>query len=218
MIYKEEIAFKMAELLLKVKAVKINVKKPFTWASGMKSPIYCDNRITLSYPAIRTFIRQQISTIVKDEFGNVDLIAGVATGGIPHGVLVAQELGLPFAYVRTNKKDHGLANQIEGVIESGQSVVMIEDLISTGGSSMDAVNAVKQTGGLVKGLVSIFSYGFAGAADKFTQADIKMITLTDYDALIKNALENNYIRESEIETLKKWRESPDQWLSKGKEE
>lgn len=218
MIYKEEIAFKMAELLLKVKAVKINVKEPFTWASGMKSPIYCDNRITLSYPAIRTFIRQQISTIVKDEFGNVDLIAGVATGGIPHGVLVAQELGLPFAYVRTNKKDHGLSNQIEGVIESGQSVVMIEDLISTGGSSMDAVNAVKQTGGLVKGLVAIFSYGFAGASDKFTQADIKMITLTDYNALIKNALENNFIRESEIETLKKWRESPEQWLSKGKEE
>ncbi|MBE0640203.1 MAG: orotate phosphoribosyltransferase [Bacteroidales bacterium] len=217
MIYKEEIANKMAELLLKVKAVKINVKEPFTWASGLKSPIYCDNRITLSYPAIRTFIRQQLSNIVKDEFGNVDVIAGVATGGIPHGVLVAQDLGLPFAYVRTSKKEHGLTNQIEGVIESGQSVVMIEDLISTGGSSLDAVKAVKQKGAVVKGLLAIFSYGFYVADEKFQEADSKMITLTDYDFLINNALENNYIRESEIDTLKKWREAPEKWLSNGKE-
>lgn len=134
MIYKEEIAFKMAELLLKIKAVKINVDNPFTWASGLRSPIYCDNRITLSYHTIRTFIRQQFSAIIKEEFGNINLIAGVATAGIPHGVLVAENLGLPFAYVRSSKKDHGLGNEIEGIIETGQSVIMIEDLISTGGS------------------------------------------------------------------------------------
>lgn len=207
----------MAELLLKVKAVKISVNEPFTWASGLKSPIYCDNRITLSYPAIRTYIRQQFATIIKEVIGHVDVIAGVATGGIPHGVLVAQELGVSFSYVRTTKKDHGLSNQIEGIIESGQRVVMIEDLISTGGSSLAAVQAVKEREGDVKGLLAIFSYGFDSAENAFHDADCKMFTLTDYNSLINHALENNYIRESEIESLKRWREAPEKWFLNGKE-
>lgn len=216
MIFKEETALKMAELLLKVKAVKINANEPFTWASGLKSPIYCDNRITLSYPAIRTYIRQQFSNIIKDEFGNIDAIAGVATAGIPHGVLVAQDLGLPFAYVRSSKKDHGLGNEIEGVIESGQSVIMIEDLISTGGSSLNAVNVVKERGGLVKGLLAIFSYGFDGTSEKFKNADCKLLTLTDYPSLLTLALKNDYIRESDLESLTKWRKSPETWHLNGK--
>ncbi len=212
MIYTEETASKMAELLLKVKAVKINVNEPFTWASGLKSPIYCDNRITLSYPAIRTYIRQQFTTIIKQELGHVDVVAGVATGGIPHGALVAQDLGVGFAYVRTAKKEHGLTNQIEGVIESGQRIVMIEDLISTGGSSLGAVQAVKEQGGVVKGLLAIFSYGFDRAVEAFLKADCKMLTLTDYNSLIRHALENEYIRESDIESLKRWREAPEKWV------
>jgi len=217
MIYKEETAMKMAELLLKVKAVKINANEPFTWASGLKSPIYCDNRITLSYPAIRTYIRQQFSNIIKDEFGNIDAIAAVATAGIPHGVLVAQDLGLPFAYVRSSKKDHGLGNEIEGVIESGQSVIMIEDLISTGGSSLSAVNVVKERGGLIKGLLAIFSYGFDSAAERFKTADCRLLTLTDYPSLLTLALKNDYIREADLESLTKWRESPETWHSNGKQ-
>ena len=211
MIYKEEIAFKMAELLLKIKAVKINVDNPFTWASGLRSPIYCDNRITLSYHTIRTFIRQQFSAIIKEEFGNINLIAGVATAGIPHGVLVAKNLGLPFAYVRSSKKDHGLGNEIEGIIETGQSVIMIEDLISTGGSSLNAVNVVKEKGGMVKGLLAIFSYGFQSAEEKFVAADCKMFTLTDYPSLLEFALENDYIRKTDLPILKKWREDPENW-------
>ncbi len=217
MIFKEETAQKMAELLLKVKAVKINAHEPFTWASGLKSPIYCDNRITLSYPAIRTYIRQQFSNIIKDEFGNIDSIVGVATAGIPHGVLVAQDLGLPFAYVRSSKKDHGLGNEIEGVIESGQSVIMIEDLISTGGSSLNAVNVVKEHGGVVKGLLAIFSYGFDSASEKFKNADCRLFTLTDYPSLLTLALKNEYIRESDLDSLTKWRKSPDTWHSNGKQ-
>lgn len=217
MIFKEETAQKMAELLLKVKAVKINAHEPFTWASGLKSPIYCDNRITLSYPAIRTYIRQQFSNIIKDEFGNIDSIVGVATAGIPHGVLVAQDLGLPFAYVRSSKKDHGLGNEIEGVIESGQSVIMIEDLISTGGSSLNAVNVVREHGGVVKGLLAIFSYGFDSASEKFKNADCRLFTLTDYPSLLTLALKNEYIRESDLDSLTKWRKSPDTWHSNGKQ-
>lgn len=211
MIYNEDTAQRMAEFLLKVKAVKINVKESFTWASGLKSPVYCDNRITLSYPAIRTYIRQQFSNLIKDEFGNIDLIAGIATGGIPHGVLVAQELGLPFAYVRTGKKDHGLANQIEGVIESGQSVILIEDLISTGGSSFGAMQVVREKEAVVKGLLAIFSYGFVNSCDKFYETECRVFSLTDYPTLIKIALENNYVREADIESLNTWHVAPEKW-------
>jgi orotate phosphoribosyltransferase len=213
MIYSEDVALSMAELLLRIKAVRINVAEPFTWASGMKSPIYCDNRITLSYPPIRTFIRQQFTAVIKDEIGHLDVIAAVATGGIPHGALIAQDMALPFAYVRTNKKGHGLTNQIEGVIESGQRVIMIEDLISTGGSSLGAVQAVKDKDAVVKGLLAIFSYGFDGADQKFKDAECKVFTLTDYDHLIKQALENNYVREADMEMLRKWREDPENWTN-----
>jgi orotate phosphoribosyltransferase len=211
MIYSEDVALSMAELLLRIKAVRINVADTFTWASGMKSPIYCDNRITLSYPPIRTFIRQQFTAVIKDEIGHLDVIAAVATGGIPHGVLIAQDMALPFAYVRTNRKDHGLANQIEGVIESGQRVIMIEDLISTGGSSLAAVQVVREKDAVVKGLLAIFSYGFDIADQKFKDAECKVFTLTDYDHLIKQALENNYVREADMEMLRKWREDPKNW-------
>lgn len=212
MIYSEDVALSMAELLLRIKAVRISVAEPFTWASGMKSPIYCDNRITLSYPPIRTFIRQQFTAVIKDEIGHLDVIAAVATGGIPHGALIAQDMALPFAYVRTNRKVHGLTNQIEGIIESGQRVIMIEDLISTGGSSLGAVQAVKDKDAVVKGLLAIFSYGFDVAVQRFKDAECKVFTLTDYDHLIKQALENNYVREADMEMLRKWREDPENWI------
>lgn len=212
MIYSEDVALSMAELLLRIKAVRISVAEPFTWASGMKSPIYCDNRITLSYPPIRTFIRQQFTAVIKDEIGHLDVIAAVATGGIPHGALIAQDMALPFAYVRTNRKVHGLTNQIEGIIESGQRVIMIEDLISTGGSSLGAVQAVKDKDAVVKGLLAIFSYGFDVADQRFKDAECKVFTLTDYDHLIKQALENNYVREADMEMLRKWREDPENWI------
>lgn len=211
MIIKEETALKIAEFLLQIKAIKLDLNEPFTWASGWKSPIYCDNRITLSYPVIRNYIRQQFVEIITEEFGDVDLIAGVATGGIPHGVLVAQDLGLPFAYVRGAKKDHGLTNRIEGVIESGQSVIMIEDLVSTGGSSLSAVEAVKAAGANIKGLLAIFSYGFEKAEDKCRDSKCNFYALSDYKHLLNQALHDGYIREEDLSALNKWREDPEGW-------
>lgn len=210
-VVKEETALKIAQYLLKIKAIRLSPKAPFTWASGWKSPIYCDNRITLSYPVIRTYIRQQFVQIIGDEFGDIDNIAGIATGGIAHGALVAQDLGLPFAYVRTSVKDHGMNNQIEGVIESGQSVIIIEDLISTGGSSLQAVQAVKEKGANVKGLVAIFTYGFEMASRKFEEAGCKVFALCNYDFLLKQALEDNYIQDEEMAILKTWKSNPEHW-------
>jgi len=210
-VVKEEAALKIAQYLLQIKAIRLNPKNPFTWASGWKSPIYCDNRITLSFPVIRTYIRQQFVQIINDEFGDIDLIAGIATGGIAHGALVAQDLGLPFAYVRTAKKDHGLSNQIEGIIESGQSVIMIEDLISTGMSSMMAVQAVKERGANVKGLIAIFTYDFEVANKKFEEAGGKVFSLCNYDFLLQQALEENYIHEDDLAVLKNWRHDPEHW-------
>jgi orotate phosphoribosyltransferase len=207
----EETALKIAQFLLQVKAIKLNLKEPYTWASGWKSPIYCDNRITLSYPVIRTYIRQQFAQIINDDFGDIDLIAGVATGGIAHGVLVAQEMGLPFAYVRSSAKEHGLTNNIEGVVESGQSVIVIEDLISTGGSSLKAVEALREAGANVKGLISIFNYGFQVAGDTFKEAACKVYSLSDYNFLIEQALADGFVREEDLEVLKKWRENPAAW-------
>nr|NQU92495.1 orotate phosphoribosyltransferase [Bacteroidota bacterium] len=211
MIIKDETAFTMAEFLLKIKAIKINLQSPYTWASGWKSPIYCDNRITLSHPAIRTFIRQQFVEIISENFGDINLVAGVATGGIAHGALVAQDLGLPFAYVRSSKKGHGLTNMIEGTIEQGQSVVVIEDLISTGGSSIAAVNAIKDAGATVKGLLAIFTYGFEIAEEKFIEAACQAFALSDYEHLLQQAIADNYIREEDMFTLKKWRINPSEW-------
>jgi orotate phosphoribosyltransferase len=207
----EETAMATADFLLQIKAIKLDIANPFTWSSGIKSPIYCDNRKTLSYPKIRTFIRQEFVKLINDEFGTVNLIAGVATGAIAAGVLVAQDLGLPFVYVRSEKKDHGLSNQIEGVVESGQSVVVIEDLISTGQSSLNAVAALREAGCNVKGMVAIFTYNLPEAKVNFKKANCQLVTLTDYDILIKKALERNYIKESDLKSLIQWRENPKEW-------
>lgn len=207
----EDTALTIAESLLQIKAIKLDNVNPFTWASGIKSPIYCDNRRTLSYPKIRTYIRQEFVKLINDEFGEVDLIAGVATGAIAAGVLVAQDLGLPFVYVRSEKKSHGLENQIEGVVESGQSVVVVEDLISTGKSSLNAVQALRDAGCNVKGMVAIFTYGLPEAEENFKQANCILKTLTTYDFLIKKALEQNIIKDFDLQSLIQWRENPKAW-------
>ncbi|MFU8844210.1 MAG: orotate phosphoribosyltransferase [Bacteroidales bacterium] len=211
MIFNKETAITISTYLLQVKAIKLNVKEPFKWSSGLKSPIYCDNRKTLSFPRIRTFIRQQFVEIINEEFGKIDLIAGVATGAIAHGVLVAQELGLPFVYVRSTEKKHGLENQIEGYYESGQSVVVIEDLVSTGKSSLNAVNALRSAGCDVKGMLAIFSYNLPKALKNFEEAKCRVITLSNYDELIKQAIESNYISDKDLKSLINWRKEPESW-------
>jgi orotate phosphoribosyltransferase len=211
MIFNDEIANKTADLLLDVKAVKLSPSEPFTWASGIISPIYCDNRITLSFPPIRTFIRQKMVEIIGQELGEIDLIAGVATGGIAQGALVAQDLGLPFAYVRASKKGHGLENLVEGRVEKGQSVVVIEDLISTGKSSLTAVDALREAGCHVKGMVAIFSYDLEIARSNFEKSQCPLYTLSDYHYLVRRAVEDNYIKESDLEALLSWRENPKAW-------
>ncbi|MCB2221211.1 MAG: orotate phosphoribosyltransferase [Bacteroidetes bacterium] len=213
MIYNKETAITISEYLLQIKAIKLNVDEPFTWASGLKSPIYCDNRKTLSFPKIRTFIRQQFVDIISEEFGSVDLIAGVATGAIAHGVLIAQELGLPFVYVRPSEKKHGLENKIEGYFESGQSVVVIEDLVSTGKSSLNAVHALRAGGCEVKGMLAIFSYNLPSAIENFEQEKCALYTLSNYDELLKQAIESNYISEKDLKSLIKWRKDPEKWGS-----
>lgn len=211
MILNEDKALKVAEFLLQIKAVKLSPQSPFTWASGIKSPIYCDNRVTLSYPNIRTFIRQTFAEAILDQYGKPDVIAGVATGGIAQGVLVAQELGVPFIYVRSSAKEHGMGNQVEGYFEKGQRVVVIEDLISTGGSSLKAVEALREAGLDVKGLLAIFTYGFDLASENFNNAKCPFLTLSNYDVLLKKALENNTISESDLNTLEEWRKDPNSW-------
>jgi orotate phosphoribosyltransferase len=211
MISFDDPAYKVAEFLLQIKAVKLQPENPFTWASGLKSPIYCDNRKTLSYPQIRTYIRQHFVEKINDHFAKPDVIAGVATGGIAQGALVAQELGLPFVYVRSEAKKHGLTNLIEGDVESGQNVVVIEDLISTGGSSLKAVEALRERGCTVKGMAAIFTYGFDEAERNFAKANCELKTLTDYNALIETALSKEYIQEKDLENLKQWRKNPALW-------
>lgn len=211
MIFKEDIARETARFLLQVKAVKLNPNHPFTWTSGLKSPIYCDNRVTLSFPAVRNYMRQQFVKIINEEFGLVECVAGVATAGIPQGVLVAQELGLPFVYVRSENKAHGLENKIEGRIEEGKSVVVVEDLVSTGKSSLAAVHALQEAGCVVKGMVAIFSYDLDKARTAFKEAKCRLITLSDYNILVKEALESNYITDNDLQSLVKWRENPDKW-------
>jgi orotate phosphoribosyltransferase len=211
MILNKDKALKVAEFLLQIKAVKLQPNEPFTWASGWSSPIYCDNRKTLSFPSIRTFIRQGYAEAILDHFGKPDVIAGVATGGIAQGALVAQELGIPFIYVRSSAKGHGLGNQIEGHFEKGQRVVVIEDLISTGGSSLVAVEALREAGCEVKGLVAIFTYGFEIALKNFADAECPFVTLTDYEHLIDQAVKLEYINESNVASLKKWKNDPANW-------
>lgn len=211
MIYNEEIARTTAKSLLQIKAVKLNPGEPFTWTSGIKSPIYCDNRITLSYHAIRTYIRQQFVNIIREEFGIVEYIGAVATGGIAQGALVAQEFGIPMVYVRSEKKAHGLENKIEGKVEEGKSIVVIEDLVSTGSSSLAAAEALAEAGFIVKGMVAIFSYNLEAARKNFADARCRLITLSDYNTLINEALESNYITDDDLQSLVKWRENPEKW-------
>lgn len=207
MLHNKETAITTAELLLKIKAVKLSPNDLFTWASGIKSPIYCDNRVTLSYPEIRTFIRQHFVKAIEEHFPEPELVAGVATAGIAQGALVAQELGLPFAYVRSGKKDHGLTNQIEGEVRAGQNVVVVEDLISTGGSSLSVVQALKDAGCRIAGMVAIFTYNLPKAQKAFEEAGCRLVTLSDYETLIQRASETGYIKEEEIKILKDFKKS-----------
>lgn len=211
MILNKDTAKKTAELLLQIKAIKLSPSEPFQWASGWLSPIYCDNRITLSFPPVRVFLKEEIAKIVELEYGKPDVIAGVATGAIAIGILVAQELGVPFVYVRPEPKKHGRKNQIEGYLESGQNVVVIEDLISTGKSSLNAVDALKEQGAVVKGMVAIFSYGFDIAAANFKEKNVNLATLSNYENLLEQALDSNYVSDSEIITLQEWRANPSKW-------
>ena len=210
----DDSALLLAQHLLQIRAVKLSPKSPFTWASGLKSPIYCDNRVTLSYPAVRTYIRQQFVEKLMQNFGKPDVIAGVATGGIAQGALVAQELGLPFVYVRSEKKSHGMQNQIEGVINAGQSVVVIEDLVSTGKSSLMAVDALREAGAEVKGMLAIFTYQMEVAKQNFEAKDCQLITLSNYETLIHNAVEESYVSEDDLQSLKEWRKDQQAWSDK----
>lgn len=200
-----------AEKLLSIRAVKLQPSNPFTWASGWKSPIYCDNRKLISYPRIRTFLKIELSRLIIENFPEVDAIAGVATGAIAPGALVADALGLPFVYIRATPKDHGLENLIEGDLKPGSKVVVVEDLVSTGSSSLKAVEGIRRDGSEVIGMVANFTYGFPIAAEKFSQAKVQLLTLTNYDAILEEALRIEYIAEADLETLKEWRKSPADW-------
>jgi len=197
--------------LLKIKAIKLQPANPFTWASGWKSPFYCDNRKTLSYPALRNFVKIEISRLILERFGEVDAIAGVATGAIPQGALVADELNLPFVYVRSTPKDHGLENLIEGELRPGMKVVVVEDLVSTGGSSLKAVEAIRRDGCEVIGMIASFTYGFDIAVNAFKEAKVELVTLTNYEAVLETALKTNYISEEDVEVLRNWRKDPAHW-------
>jgi len=211
MIFNKDTAEKTAELLLQINAIKLNPSKPFLWASGWNSPIYCDNRLTLSFPAIRNYIRDEFSKQIEEIYGKPDVIAGVATGAIGIGILVAEELGLPFVYVRPEPKKHGRQNQVEGFLQKGQNVVVVEDLISTGNSSLLAVEALKEAGANVKGMIAIFSYGFDVADENFKKANVNLNTLSNYEHLLELAVEKQYITETEQKTLQEWRKSPSTW-------
>jgi len=207
----EDVSKKIAGYLLQIKAIKLQPATPFTWASGLKSPIYCDNRKTLSYPEVRSSIAESFAARVRNYYPDAQYIAGVATGAIAHGMLVADRLGLPFIYVRSGAKEHGLGNQIEGFYEPGSRVVVIEDLISTGGSSLSAVKALREAGCEVLGMLAIFTYGFTKAADSFKEIGCRLDTLSNYDALIELSVQSGYVGENELLTLKKWREDPSKW-------
>lgn len=206
-----EVEKQIAKNLLQIKAIKLDPTNHFTWASGWNSPIYCDNRITLSYPEVRDEIKQSFAKLIREKFPEVEVIAGVATGAIAHGVLVAQELNLPFVYIRSSAKKHGLENQIEGHLEKGQKVVVVEDLVSTGGSSLKAVEALRQAEANVLGMTAIFTYGFDISAKNFETHNCRLFTLSNYEALINEALQTNYIQENQVDILREWRKSPETW-------
>ena len=207
----KETAKIVAKKLLEINAIKLNVENPFTWASGWKSPIYCDNRLSLSYPEVRTFIKNQLASTIQEKFSGVEAIAGVATAGIPQGALVADALNIPFIYVRSKPKGHGMENLIEGKVTKDQKVVVIEDLVSTGGSSLKAIEALRKSEFSVLGMVSIFTYGFPVAQENFDNAKVPLISLSTYNELIDEALHLNYVTEEQILKLKNWREDPGSW-------
>lgn len=207
----QEIHVEVTKKLVQINTIKIQPSNPFTWASGWKAPIYCDNRKILSYPEARTFIRDQFVNLIREKYPNAEVIAGVATGAIAHGMLVAQELGLPFIYVRSKPKDHGLENLIEGDLKAGQKVVVIEDLVSTGVSSLKAAEAISNFGGEVLGMLAIFTYNFPIAKENFEEAGIELTTLSRYKTLIDVALESGEIQESQVESLNQWRQDPANW-------
>jgi len=211
MILNNDKALKVAEFLLQIKAVKLQPNNPFQWSSGWDSPIYCDNRKVLSYPKVRTYVRQAFVDAITKQYGTPDMIAGVATGGIAIGALIAEEMGLPFIYVRSSAKAHGMQNQIEGAYEKGQNVVVIEDLISTGGSSIKAIHALREGGLKIKGLAAIFTYGFDVAIKNFTDADCDFITLSNYDLLIEQAIADNYVTAGDADSLSNWKTNPENW-------
>ncbi|NVK28273.1 MAG: orotate phosphoribosyltransferase [Flavobacteriia bacterium] len=211
MVFNADTAEKTAEFLLQIKAIKLQPEQPFTWASGWNSPIYCDNRLSLSYPAIRNYIRSSMAELIEEHYPSADVIAGVATGAIAIGALVAEQLGLPFVYVRSKAKEHGRQNLIEGHLPEGANVVVIEDLVSTGMSSLQAVDALRDAGARVLGMGAIFTYGFDVSETAFEKANCQLVTLSNYDHLILKAVEGGYVDKSQEMTLNKWRVSPSQW-------
>lgn len=211
MIFNNNTAQQTAELLLQINAIKLETKNHFTWASGWKSPIYCDNRVILSFPAVRNYIRDEFVKQIEDKFGRPDVIAGVATGAIGIGILVAEAMGLPFVYVRPEAKKHGRQNQVEGFLQKGQTVIVVEDLISTGGSSLMAVEALRNEGANVKGMAAIFTYGFPISEEKIAEAKLDVYTLSNYENLIEKAVEKQYVSEEELETLQSWNSNPSEW-------
>ena len=202
----------LAEKLLRINAIKLQPENPFVWSSGWNSPIYCDNRVTLSYPDVRNFIKIELCRLVAENFPEAEAIAGVATGAIAQGALVADNLGLPYAYVRSSPKDHGLENLIEGNLKPGQKVVVVEDLVSTGGSSLKAVQAIRNAGCEVVGMVAIFTYQFPLATEKFEEAGVKLITIGNYTSMLEAALRTNYIKVGDLDTLEQWRKDPANWI------
>ncbi|WP_162341987.1 orotate phosphoribosyltransferase [Cyclobacterium salsum] len=213
-IYDKGTAPLIAKKLLEIKAIKLSPKKPFSWASGWKSPIYCDNRLSLSYPEVRTLIQEKLTKAIQTHFLNVEVVAGVATAGIPQGVLIADKLNLPFVYVRSKPKDHGMENMIEGKITPGQKVVVVEDLVSTGGSSLKAVQDLRNAGFEVLGMVAIFTYGFDIAAQNFAKEKVKLVCLSDYASMLPQALEQGYVSAEDMSALDSWRNEPDTWPKK----
>lgn len=211
MIFNNNTAQQTAELLLQINAIKLNSKNHFTWASGWKSPIYCDNRIILSFPAVRNYVRDEFVKQIEEKFGRPDVIAGVATGAIGIGILVAEAMGLPFVYVRPEAKKHGRQNQVEGYLQKGQNVIVVEDLISTGGSSLLAVEALRNEGANVKGMAAIFTYGFPISEEKIKEAKLNVYTLSNYENLIAKAVEKQYVNEEELEALQSWNSNPSEW-------
>ena len=214
MILDKQTAKKTAELLMQVNAIKLQPDEPFTWASGWKSPIYCDNRVTLSHPAVRKYISDNMVKAIENNFDKPDVIAGVATGAIAIGMLVAEAMNLPFIYIRPEAKKHGRQNQIEGEFHEGQSVVVIEDLISTGMSSLKAVDALNNANAKVLGMIGIFTYGFKVADEAFAKSDVKLVTLSDYDHLLEQASDTKFISDNEVSLLSKWRVAPSEWNNK----